>query len=247
VIGVPVVDEGARLAHQRVDHVAKVDVLFADARLPRQLFEPFVAVPEFKMVLVNAHFQFQADVLATDGVGVALHANHAVRRHRHGNRSAGTATLRWQRAEPVDVFGEALFSRGVTALDQLTHERQIFIDADEVSAATKSQCLVDCILEVTMRRLHVAVLVRLADVDAMATHSVVFQQVVILRGELLVAREVVDRGGQTVAAHATRNSAGQMQGVLQTCREGLERFGMAEMNVLPVGVGQDRMKHQVLE
>ena len=40
--------------------------------------------------------------------------------------------------------------------------------------------------------------------------------------------DVVDRGGQTVAAHATRNSASQMQGVLQTCREGLERFGMAE-------------------
>jgi hypothetical protein len=155
--------------------------------------------------------------------------------------------LRGQWAEPVEVFGEALFSRGVTALDQLTHECQILIDADEVTATAKSQCLVDGILEVTMRRLDVTVLMRLADVDAMATYSVVGQQVVILRGELLVTREVVDRGGQTITAHATRNSAGEMQCVLQTCREGLERFGMAEVNVLPVRVGQDRMKHQVIE
>jgi hypothetical protein len=84
VIGVLVVDEGTGLANQRVDHVAKVDSFFAVAELSRQLFEAFVAVPEFKMVLVNTHFQSQADVLAADGVRVALHANHAVRWHCHG-------------------------------------------------------------------------------------------------------------------------------------------------------------------
>ncbi|MCA9184264.1 MAG: hypothetical protein R3E01_06200 [Pirellulaceae bacterium] len=59
----------------------------------------------------------------------------------------------------------------------------------------QSQCSVDGILEVPMSRFDVAILVRLADVDAVATQSVLGEQIVVLRGEFLFARVIVDRGG----------------------------------------------------
>jgi hypothetical protein len=65
-----------------------------------------------------------------------------------------------------------------------------------------------------MRRLHVSVLMRLTDIDAMATDAVVFEELSVLDRELFVAGEVVDRSRQAVAANATRNSPRQMQCIL---------------------------------
>jgi hypothetical protein len=64
VVDILVVDERTRLADQRVDHVAKVDRFLAAAELSRQALDAVVSVPKFQIVLVNAHFQSQADVLA---------------------------------------------------------------------------------------------------------------------------------------------------------------------------------------
>jgi hypothetical protein len=57
VIRVFIVDEGTRLADQRVDHVAKVDRFLAVAELSRQLLDAFVPVPELQMILVNTNLQ----------------------------------------------------------------------------------------------------------------------------------------------------------------------------------------------
>ena len=83
VVHILVVDKRTRLADQGVDHVAKVDVFLAEAELSRHPFEAFVLVPKLQMVLVNAYFELQADVLAADRVGVSLHADDAVGLHRH--------------------------------------------------------------------------------------------------------------------------------------------------------------------
>lgn len=117
VVHVFVVDKRTRLADQRVNHVAKVDVFFAITKLSRHPFEAFVPVPKFKMVLVNAYFESQADILAADRIGISLHANDTVGLHWHKDRSAGTATLRRQRAERRDFFTKPLFSRDVATAD----------------------------------------------------------------------------------------------------------------------------------
>ena len=104
VVHIFVVDERSRLADQRVDHVAKVDGFLLTAELSRHPLKAFVSIPEFKVVLMNAYFDLQADVLALDRIGVSLHADDAVRLHGHNDRSAGTATLCWQRAEGRDFF-----------------------------------------------------------------------------------------------------------------------------------------------
>ena len=117
VIHILVVDERAWLADQRVDHVAKVDVFLVMAELPRHALDAFVAVPQFQMVLVNAYFELQADILAADGIGISLHADDAVGLHRHQDRSAGATPLRRQRAQRRDFFTKAFFSLVVAAAD----------------------------------------------------------------------------------------------------------------------------------
>lgn len=186
VIDVLVVDERAWLADQRVDHVAEVDVLLAVAELSRHPLMAFVAIPQFQMVLVNADLDLQAHILAADGIGISLHADDAVGLHRHEDRSAGAPPLRRQRAESRDFLTKVFLARGVAAVDELTYEGQVVFRTGEVAAATKSQRLVQGILQVTMRRLHVSVLMRLADVDAMALDAIMREQVAVRRGELFV-------------------------------------------------------------
>jgi hypothetical protein len=200
VVDVLVVDERTGLANQRVDHVAKVDHFLAAAELPRHAFHAFAAQPEFQMVLVNAHFQWQADVFAAYRVRVSLHANDAVGLHRHEDRSAGRTTLRRHGAQRRKFLAEPLLPRGVPPAGQLTHERHVVVGTGEVAASPQSQRLVQPIFEVAVRRFHVAVFMRFADIDAMAAGAVVRQQSAVRCGELFVAGKVVDRGRQTVAA-----------------------------------------------
>ena len=81
----------------------------------------------------------------------------------------------------------------------------------------------------------------------MAFHAVVREQVAVSGGELLVAGKIVDRRRQAVAADAAGNTPGAMQCVLQAGGKCLERFRMAEMDVLPVRVREDRMEQHVVE
>jgi len=175
VIDVLVVDKRTRLADQRVDHVAKVNVFLALAELSRHPLLAFILIPKFQMVLVNAYLDLQADILAADGIGISLHTDDAVGLHRHQDRSAGTAPLGRQRAEGREFFPKGFFSRGVATADELTHEGHVVIRTEEVTASTQAQGLVQGILQVTMRRLHVSVFMRLADVDAMALDAIVRQ------------------------------------------------------------------------
>jgi len=82
VVHIFVVDERSRLADQRVDHVAKVDGFLSASELSWHPFETFVLIPQLKVVLMNAYFDLQTDVLAADGVGISLHTNDAVGLHR---------------------------------------------------------------------------------------------------------------------------------------------------------------------
>ncbi len=43
--------------------MAKVDCFLVVAELPRKLFNAFAAIPKFKVVLVDANFQLQAEIL----------------------------------------------------------------------------------------------------------------------------------------------------------------------------------------
>jgi hypothetical protein len=151
VIDVPVVEERPRLPHQRVNHVAKVDRFLPAAELPWYTLQASMAVPEFKMVLVNTHFQLQADVFAAYGIRISLYMNHTVGLHRHPHRSAGASSLRRQWTEGSDFFEERLLPGHVSPRCQLTRESHEVVNGIEVATSTQSQRLIKCVLEVTVR------------------------------------------------------------------------------------------------
>lgn len=64
-------------------------------------------------------------------------------------------------------------------MNDRAQEVQVVLNPGEVAASTKSQCLVKGILDVTMRRLHVSVLMLLADVDAMTRGTVLVGMAVV--------------------------------------------------------------------
>jgi hypothetical protein len=100
---------------------------------------------------------------------------------------------------------------------------------------------------VAMSGFDIAVFLRLPHVDAMTLDAVVPQQRLVLRGERLVTGQVVDRGREAVAADTTGHAACSVQGILKPRRQGLERLGMAEVNELPIRIGEDRVEQQVIE
>jgi len=191
VVHVLIVDKRPRLPDQRVDHVAKVDRFLALAELSGHTLKALILIPELEMVLVDTHFQLQADVLAADRIDIALDANDTVRpdRHRHGSTSASSAARQW--IQGGGFFTERLFSGCITPRSQLTHERQEVVDAVEVATFAEPQCLVKCVLEVTVRRLDVSVLMGLANVDPVALEAIVIEQITIRSCEFSVVRKVV--------------------------------------------------------
>jgi len=175
VVHVLVVDERTRLADQRVDNVTKVNGFLVGTELSRHSLDAFVSVPELEMILVNADFEFQADILAADRVRIALHANDTIGAHCQGNRRARSATLRRHGGKHFEFLAESFLSRCVPPKGQLSHEGHVIINTEEVAASPQPQRLVERIFEVTMRRFNVAVFMRLTDVDAVACDAVVVE------------------------------------------------------------------------
>ncbi len=173
VIDVLVINKRARFADQRVDDVAKVDRLLAVTKLSGHPLETFAAIPKFQMVLVDPHFQVQADVLAADRVRITFDPNDAIRLDGQEHRRTRAASLRRQRTEHRELLGEAFLAIGIAATEYLADERHVVVHVGEVSVTTKSQGLIECILEVAVRRLNVSVLMRLADIDSMSPGAVV--------------------------------------------------------------------------
>jgi len=171
--------------------VAKVDRFLALAELTGHTLDTLILIPELEMVLVDTHFQLQADVLAADRIDIPLDANDTVRpdRHRHGSASASSSARQW--VQGGGFFTERPFSGCIAPRGQLTHERQEVVDAVEVATFAEPQCLVKGVLEVTVRRLDVSVLMGLANVDPMALEAIVIEQITVRSGEFPVVRKVV--------------------------------------------------------
>ena len=146
-----------------------------------------------------------------------------------------------------DFLGEAVGAARVPRRHDLLQERDVLLATGERTAAAEQERLVDRGLEVTVRRLRVAVLVRLPRVDPLARHAVMREQIAIPGLELTPFRMVVHGRGQRIAAMPTRNAAQFPQRILQAVRERLERLGRAQRHRLPVRVGEHEVVDHVIE
>jgi len=247
IIAVGVVRERARLADQRVDHMPVVHCVPVAPHQPRQRVDQPVPVPDFDPVGEQPRFDRFADQPAVHRVGVAMNVDQAagvdLARHLQTRRQRRVGQV----PERRDFLGEAVGAACVPRRHDLLQERDVFLAAGERTAAAKQQRLIDRGLEVAMRRLRIAVLVRLPRVDPLTRHAVVRQQIAIPGLELAGRRQVVHGRGQRIAAVPTRHAAQFPQRILQAVRERLERLGNAQRHRLPVRVGQHEVVDHVIE
>ena len=106
---------------------------------------------------------------------------------------------------------------GIGASDDGIDEGAPGGEVGEVTMAAQQQRLAECVLEVTVRRLDRAVLVRDAGVVAGRAHVVVGAERLVAAGLVLggVAGEVAEGGGEAVGAVLQRRAAERPKGVLK--------------------------------
>lgn len=247
VLAIAVVLEGPRLADQLVDDVPVVDRVLVAAHQSRQRVDVKARIPQLDTISVQPRFEFLADQPAVDRVRVAVNMDQAPRVHADRQPQATILPLFWKRPQHRHLLGMPHLAACIPRRDDAIEKPQVFLSAAEVAAATQEQRLVHRGLEVSVRRLAVAILVRLADVDPLARQAVVVQQPPIAGLKFAFGRQVVDRRAQAVAAMPPRHSPQFPECVLQTVGQRLERLRRADGHRLPVGVREHEVIRQMLE
>ena len=138
VIHIFIVQKGARLANQRIDHMAKVNRFFVVSKHARHPLKTLVSAPQFKVILLNPHLHLQADILAAHGVGVPLDAQDTVWLHGQRHDSERAQTLRWQRPEGGTFFTKGYGTQRASPGNQLLDEGHQVLCAGEVPIPTKT-------------------------------------------------------------------------------------------------------------
>lgn len=180
----------------------------------RQRIDEVVRVPDLDPVGEQPGFDPFADESAVHRVDVAVDVDQAAGVDATGHLQTRRNPLGRQRPERLDFLGEAVFSAGVAGRDQVSQERGVLVAGREIAAAAEQEGLVDGGLEVSVRRLDVAVFVGLPHVDPLARDAVVREQIAVAGLEFSLLGEVVDGGGETVTAVSPGRSAEFPEGIL---------------------------------
>ncbi len=248
VLAIDVVGKGAGLADQRVDDVPIVDGVLAGPRQPRHALDDDARVPHRHLLQADHDVHLPTDQAAGDRIRVPQDVDRAPRPDGNvGQPPVVCQPARRERTQRGHFFGEPLLPVRVPRGYQFSEEPLVLLPAGEVAAATHPQGLVHPFLEVPVRRLRVAILVRLADVDPLPLQAIVRQEVAIPLAELPFVGEVVHRRGETVAAVPLRYSSQFPERVLQALAQRLEGLRRTECDRLPVRVGQREVIRQMGE
>ena len=214
IVAVGVVRERARLADQRVDHVPVVHRVPVAAHQTRQRVDQPVRVPDLDAVGEQPRFDPFANEPTVHRIHVAVNVNQAAGVHLARHLQARRQLRVGQMLQRRDFLGEAVGAARVPRRRDLLQERDVLLAVGEFATAAEQQRLIDRGLEVPVRRLRVAVLVRLPRVDPLARHAVMSQQIAIPGLELAGRRQVVHGRGQRVGAMPTRRAAQFPQRIL---------------------------------
>jgi hypothetical protein len=247
ILAIAIILKGAWLAHQLIDDMSVVDRMLVATHQPRQRVHAASGVPDFHTIRVQPGLHVLADQAAVDRVHVAMNVNQAPRIYTDRQPQATVQSLFGQRLQDGQFFQVPLPAWRVALVQQFPQERAEVVVAGEVPTATQLQGLVQGVLEVTMGRLGVAVLVWLPNIDPLTCQPVTVQKGAVTRLEFPLHRQIVDRCGQTIAPMPPRHAAQLPQRVLQSVRQGLERLRGTQRHRFPVRVGQHEVIRQLLE
>lgn len=247
IVAIRILGEGARLANQRIDDVPVIDGVPVATHQPRQGVDAPIRVPDLNAIGIESRLALLAHEPAVHRIHIAVNVNQAAgvdaTRHLQAQRQPRLREVPQYR----QLLGEAILAARVPYRRHVLQEVRVLIPAGKLPAAAKQQRLIDRGLEVPVRRLRIAVLVRLPRVDPLRRHSVMRHQIPIPRLELPRHRMVVHRGAQRIAPMPTRHAAQFPQRVLQAVGECLERLRRTHRHRFPVRVGEHEVVHQVVE
>jgi hypothetical protein len=184
VLAIDIVGESARLTHQLVDDMSIVNGVLVAADQARPTLHMVIRKPDLDAVGVEPGFDLFADQSTRHRIRVAMDVNQAAGVDAAGHLQATVEPSIGQCAERRRLFGEAVAPAGVANRHHVLQEIHVLLAAGKVAAAPQEQCLIHGGLEVPMRRLAIAILVRLPNVDPVTGHAVVRQQVAIARLKL---------------------------------------------------------------
>lgn len=203
-----------RLAYQPIDHVPIIDPLLAAATQTRKLLHTLLPVPHLQVLRVDAHLDLLADQPAVHRIDVVLHPDQTAARDRYAQTLAAFQASRRQRPQHRPFFGKTPPPRAIPLPCYLLQEGRVLLAAGKIPAAAQQQRLLHRVLEVPMRRFHIAIFMRCPGVDPLAHEAVVGQQSLIAPGEILIVREIVDRAAHAVATMALWHTPQLPQGML---------------------------------
>ena len=177
LVAVDEVAQGHGLAPQRVDHMPVVDDVAVAAVRPRpaarQRHERRRAEEHRQAVVVEAHRELMADKAGGHGVEHPAQDEAAGGGDAHADGVEVVGAARRQRREGGPLGVDADAQPGVAAGDHLGDEGPVVGQGVEVGRAAQQQGVPEGALEVAVRALDGAVLVRLAAVVAGRRHAVV--------------------------------------------------------------------------
>jgi hypothetical protein len=196
--------------------VTVVDAVFVLATQPFHPLHQLLCVPHLDLRHADPHLDFFATQPRRHRVGILLDLDRTHATDPHARAFQRLQACRRQRPQAGQLDGHFGDSTGVARRHLRAQPVLVRHAADKVPAATQQQCLLDRLLEVPVRRLHVAVFIAAVWVGRLRDQPVVRHERLVIRGELLRPAVVMDGQGHPVRAMTLGHRPQRPQGILQT-------------------------------
>jgi hypothetical protein len=225
VFAILVILECSRLTHQRIDHMAIVDRRSGDSGQPWHPLNWVAVVRDIDPFGVDRHIDFLTDQPTRNGVAVATNLDRRAAANTNvAKRFMAGDLVIGQRAKLLLLHRKAIGPCLVPFGNHLFDKRHVVFATFEVTTTAKQQGLIDPVLDVTVGRFDVTVLVGATRVGLLRLDVVMLHQRLIPQRELLLGGVVVNRSTQRVGAMQSGHAAELPERLLHAFAEGFERF-----------------------
>jgi hypothetical protein len=160
------------LANQPADDVPIVDGMLVLAAQARHPLHQFLSMPHLDLLRADPRLDLGADQPRRYRVGVVLYPNGAAAPHARALPLQRLQPLLRQRPQGRQFRRELRRPAGIPQGLHARHQLPIFISTAKITAAAQQQRLRHRILEMPMRRLHIAVLMTAVGIGRLGLQTV---------------------------------------------------------------------------
>jgi hypothetical protein len=245
---IAVILKRTRLTNQRINHMTIVDGLSVLAKQSFHRLHVVVLMSHDDLLGSNPHIDFRTDQPTRNRVRVGTHLDRTARANTESTQHiVRIEPLVRQPRQSRLFFMETFATIGVGTCDDLFDEHHVLIAAGKVTTASQQERLIDSVLDMSVGRFDVAVLVSTARVGSFRLAAVVLHECRVAIGERLAAGVILDGGTKRIGSMSLRHSAEFPKRFLNAFTQGLKRFRETERDRFDVAVSQHAMKEPVIE